>query len=185
MTKGKPWVYRTAWGSTLPTSKKAFSTAVCYGNVIQFNVPGRVFGFRIYSQSINNLFGGIFWITRGGAVGSIGRALEFGNRYALTRSGAGDHWYNRYLRSALRIDVNVPYQICFMQNLPGNQISYTPSVMTADIVGTYITSIRNFTGSSYPVNNGVGSSSNPWRTSVNDSDSRYGIDVLFLEDGQA
>lgn len=151
------------WGAATPTAHVSLGALSYVGVTLQFAVPGRIAGYRVYmSSGTSGAFWGILWdVTSGHVV----RVWNFRKDVTIPSNA----WYQTWFRPWVRIDTTHGYRLAVLQ---GNGYQRTASALGSGLAHGNITMLNSFQSTSI----------DPSSVSLTTNTNANGIDVLFQAD---
>jgi hypothetical protein len=178
VTKGKPWTYQSIWGDSVPDEFVNESQPVVLGLRIQFHAAGRIVGARYYRHQDSH-GGNIAFLKQSPSADQIDAATIFHHRNFGDGPVEGE-WQNAYFpRPYIRVNEDDTWLLCvaFRQGL------YWASRFTLDGVSVVSDDLEAVADDGVD-HNGLYTYETDWNPYQSYQSSMYGIDVLFLDDGQ-
>lgn len=150
------------WGTTTPATTPSGSTNTYVGLWLQFDVPGRVAGFRVWRPSSSN---------------SAGYALLFSGGHELFRAKAfrdaslpSSGWQNAWCNPWYRVDTTVDYYLAVY--VKGGGWKRDNTALIGDVIHNGIRMKASFQSTSLDVVN----------VTLTTNNNANGVDVLFQPD---
>lgn len=185
MTKGKPWVYTSAWGANLPASESAQLTGG-FVRAMQFqvNTPGRIVGIRWAIKSNYPPSSLIFALGDGGSVSTRRAATAAGN-FLLRGTNGVMRWQNLYLKRPYRL-VSATTIYLHMIGCGTWRYTFTSGLLNTSAIGAggEISVGKIGVGGTTNLVTGVGDATFPMMPRNTLNGDALGLDLLFLSDTQ-
>lgn len=185
MTKGKPWVYASAWGATLPTTESAQQNGGFVRAMGFFiNTPGRIMGIRFASKTSFPFSGFVFLIGGGGTNSQRTGSVVCGTAYTSSHIGTMG-WNNLYLKRPLPVVANATVY-CHMIHAGTWRWCSTPTILNTQSIGSgeVIVPMIGTHGATTTIS-GVGDATAPLLPRNTMNGDALGVDLLFLSNTQA